>query len=207
MLATLGFIAKAWYHYGPNIDQMKEIGSRVSEVASQEWNKYWQPQAADGLADDPRLPGLGGAPAPFVPPVVTEPMPHRALEGTNLGTVQLTGGLNAEIVPMQPSTAWPPGTAPAPTRLPPDVAASQAPPVPQENPQLTSLLEHLTTLGVRDQQLTPWGSGGDLMRFSCDAPWANSPSFSRHFEAVAATPEAAVEQVAAQIEAWQRGQR
>jgi hypothetical protein len=79
--------------------------------------------------------------------------------------------------------------------------------VPQENPQLTSLLEHLTTLGVRDQQLTPWGSGGDLMRFSCDAPWANSPSFSRHFEAVAATPEAAVEQVAAQIEAWQRGQR
>jgi len=45
------------------------------------------------------------------------------------------------------------------------------------------------------------------VRFSCDAPWANSPSFSRHFEAVAASPEAAVEQVAAEIQAWQRGQR
>jgi hypothetical protein len=31
--------------------------------------------------------------------------------------------------------------------------------------------------------------------------------FSRHFEAVAATPLSAVDQVAAEIDAWQRGQR
>jgi hypothetical protein len=118
--------------------------------------------------------------------------------------VQLAGGVPAEIVPLEPSNAWPPGTAPGPTRLPPDATASAPPPVPQENPRLTALLEHLTSQGVRDQHLAPWGSGG-LVRFTCEAPWANSPSFSRHFEAVAATPEAAVGQVATDIAAWQRG--
>ena len=79
--------------------------------------------------------------------------------------------------------------------------------VPAENTQLTAALEKLTQWGVRDQELKPWGSGGELMRFSCSAPWANSPSYTQHFEAVAATPLAAVEQVAFEIEAWQRGQR
>ena len=60
------------------------------------------------------------------------------------------------------------------------------------------------TDGIRISEVAPWGSGG-LVRFTCEAPWANSPSFSRHFEAVAATPEAAVEQVATDIAAWQRG--
>lgn len=209
MLATLGLLAKAWYHYGPNVDELKSIGSRVSEVVSQEWNNYWQPQPDEGLADDPRLPNLGTAPAPFLPPDGSQPIPpapQLAPSGGNLGTVQLAGGVPADIVPLEPSTAWPPGTAAGPTRLPPDATTTAAPPVPQENPRLTALLEHLTRIGVRDQRLTPWGSGG-LMRFTCQVPWANSPSFSRHFEAVAPTPEAAVEQVAAEIEAWQRGQR
>jgi hypothetical protein len=183
----------------------------VSEVVAQEWHNYWQPNGGEVLADDPRLPNLGTAPAPFVPePNGMQPIPRApelAPTGANQNTVQLAGGVPAEIVPLEPSNAWPPGTAAEPTRLPPDANAKHAPPVPQENTRLTALLEQLTSLGVRDQHLAPWGSGGELVRFSCDAPWANSPSFSRHFEAVAASPEAAVEQVAAEIQAWQRGQR
>jgi hypothetical protein len=210
MLAALGFIAKMWYHHGPDLDEMKSIGARVSEVVSQEWKEYWQPHPGEALTSDPRLPNLSGAPAPFVPPAGTQPIPSAPqLVPTDAnhspGNVQLAGGVPAEIVPI-PSNAWPPGTAPDPTRLPPDANAGAPTPVPQENPRLTSLLEHLTSLGVRDQQLTPWGSNG-LTRFTCEAPWANSPSFSRHFEAVAATPEAAVEQVAADIAAWQRAAR
>ena len=42
MLATLGLMAKVWYHYGLSLDELKDIGSRVSEVAQEEWPKYWQ---------------------------------------------------------------------------------------------------------------------------------------------------------------------
>lgn len=209
MLAALGFIAKMWYHHGPDLNEIKSIGARVSEVVSEEWGNYWQPRAGEALADDPRLPSLTSAPAPFVPPAGTQPIPTApqlaaAGAGSSPGSVQLAGGMTAELVPSVPSHAWPAGTAPDPMRLPPDATAPT--PVPQENQRLTSLLEHLTSLGVRDQALAPWGSAG-LIRFTCEAPWASSPSFSRHFEAVAATPEAAVEQVAADIAAWQRGVR
>ena len=210
MLAVLGFLAKAWYLYGPSVDMMKSIGTRVGEEASQAWTEYWQKPAASPLADDPRLPHVGGAPAPFVPqgaPIEPMPLgPHHAAEPTGVGTVQLAGGMPAEIVPLSPSapsTAWPPSSTPEPTRLPPDGVLS----APQQDARLPAMLEHLQQLGVRDQELAPWGSRGELMRFSCSVPWANSPSYSRHFEAVAATPLSAVEQVAAEIEAWRNGQR
>jgi hypothetical protein len=62
MLATLGLIAKVWYHYGLSFDEMKSIGARVSEVAEEEWTKYWQKPADSSLADDPRLTAMGGPP-------------------------------------------------------------------------------------------------------------------------------------------------
>jgi hypothetical protein len=207
MLATLGIVAKVWYLHGPNVDEMKAIGSRVAEVAQEAWTNYWQAPPGDALADDPRLPRIGGAPAPFVPPgSAIEPMPHdpnhTPITGAN--TVQLAGGIPAEIVPVAPSgpsTPWPPGATPEPTRLPADPAAST------DETRLTAKLEQLMQWGVRDQELAPWGSRGELIRFRCNVPWANSPAYSRHFEAVAATPLAAVEQVTAEIEAWRSGQR
>lgn len=215
MLATLGLVAKAWYLYGPSVEEMKTIGARVAEVTSQTWNEYWQKPVDTPLADDPRLPRLGGAPAPFVPPGgPMEPMPHGstgALQPFSNGTmsngkVQLAGGMPAEIVPVPspgPSSAWPPTSPPEPTRLPPDDSLATQP----TEAKLTATLERLTQLGVRDSELSAWGSGGNLMRFSCNMPWANSPAYSRHFEAVAATSLEAVQQVAAEIEAWRSGQR
>jgi hypothetical protein len=210
MLATLGLLAKAWYLYGPSVDEMKTIGARVAEVTTQAWAEYWQKPAASSLADDPRVPQVGTAPAPFVPPgTPMEPIPHvpNHAAGQHGGSaVQLAGGMPAQVVPVSPagpSTAWPPSSPPEPTRLPPDNTSPAEP----TDARLSTLLDRLAQLGMRDQQLSAWGSGGELMRFSCNMPWANLPAYSRHFEAVAATPLAAVEQVAAEIDAWQRGQR
>ena len=211
MLATLGIVAKVWYLHGPSVDEMKAIGSRVAEVAQEAWTNYWQQPSGDGLADDPRLPHVGGAPAPFVPSgSAIQPMPHDPNQTPMAGdsTVQLAGGIPAEIVPVAPSgpsTPWPPGAAPEPTRLPADPTAATN--ETQLASQLATLLEQLVQWGVRDQELAPWGSRGELVRFRCNVPWANSPAYSRHFEAVAATPLAAVEQVTAEIEAWRSGQR
>jgi hypothetical protein len=209
MLATLGIVAKVWYLYGPSVDEMKAIGTRVAEVSSQAWTEYWQKPADGALADDPRVPTVGAVPAPFDPQgTLIEPMPHSpnyAADPRGTGAVQLAGGMPAEIVPVSPagpSTAWPP----QPTRLPPNDQAPMAPTAPADA-RLSTLLERLAQLGVRDQELSSWGSRGELMRFSCNMPWANSPAYSRHFEAVASTPVAAVEQVAAEIAAWQNGQR
>jgi hypothetical protein len=209
MLATLGIVAKVWYLYGPSVDEMKTIGTRVAEVSSQAWTDYWQKPPEGALADDPRVPNVGAAPAPFVPPgTLIEPMPHgphHAAGPQSAGGVQLAGGMPAEIVPISPagpSTAWPP----QPTRLPPNELTPMAPTAPTDA-RLSTLLERLAQLGVRDQELSSWGSRGELMRFSCNMPWANSPAYSRHFEAVASTPVAAVEQVATEIAAWQSGQR
>jgi hypothetical protein len=207
MLITLGLLAKAWYLYGPSVDELKTIGARVSEVTSQAWREYWdKPVEKSALAVDPRVPIVGGPPAPFVPQEsAIEPIPHvpdHAARPAVGQAVQLAGGLPAQIVPVAPSTPWPSSAPPQPTRLPPDERATAS-----QDPRLAARLQQLTQLGMRDQELTSWGSRGELMRFSCNMPWVNSPAYSWHFEAIATTSLAAVEQVAAEIEAWQRGQR
>lgn len=198
MLATLGLMAKAWYLYGPSVNEMKVMGARLVEVSQQTWSEYWQNPAAGAIAADPNSPAAGLAPAPFVPQgVPIEPIPHAPASLTTpggSGAVQLASGTPAGFAPAtteDPSTAWP---------------ASGALPI-TADAKISAILERLAQLGVRDRDLAPWGSRGNLMRFSCRVPWANSPAYSRHFEAVAATPLAAVEQVAAEIEAWQSGRR
>jgi hypothetical protein len=204
MLATLGLVAKAWYLYGPSVDELRTIGARVAEVTQQAWTDYWQKSNIDSsLANDPRLPRTDTPPAPFVPAgAPIEPMSHPSAQAgaTSLGSVQLAGGVPAEVVPANPpSSPWPTKTAES-------ALVPIQTPAPTEDPRLPGMLERLTQLGARDQQLTAWGSRGELVRFSCSVPWANSPAYSRHFEAVAATGVAAVEQVAAEIAAWRGSQ-
>jgi hypothetical protein len=68
------------------------------------------------------------------------------------------------------------------------------------------LLARLEQLGAVDPQLAAWGSSGNLYRFCCRAALAGSPSYARHFEAVAAEPLAAVEQVVSKVETWRTEQ-
>jgi hypothetical protein len=74
------------------------------------------------------------------------------------------------------------------------------------NDRLVTDVQQLLDLGVDQPQVRPWGNGG-LYRCVCEAPWKASPNYSRHFESVANTAEAAVEQVTAQVAAWQNSQR
>ena len=68
-------------------------------------------------------------------------------------------------------------------------------------------MTRLKELGGIEPQLVAWGSSGQLYRFRCQATLADTPSFTRHFEAVAAEPPAAVEQVVAKVEAWRTAEQ
>ena len=68
-------------------------------------------------------------------------------------------------------------------------------------------MSRLEQLGGADPKVAPWGSSGHLFRCCCQAPLANSPAVTQHFESVAAEPALAVEQVVAKVEAWRTAQR
>lgn len=197
MLGTLGLLAKAWYHYGPSVEELQLMGSRAAEMAQEAWADYWQPPPADtSLANDPHLPQppRSDMPAPFTPPSVEPPPIHSTTTAiaTPSAPIQLASG---------ESDASPSESVSAPALVPMDMPASSV------GPDVSQMLEKLTQIGARDQDLKPWGNSGQLYRFACSVPLANSPSFSRHFEAVAESPETAVAKVAAEIDAWQLGRK
>ena len=65
------------------------------------------------------------------------------------------------------------------------------------------LLARLRQLGASAYSLEHWGDGDNLYRFHCEMPLAASPQLTQQFEAVAADPQATVEQVVAQVASWQ----
>lgn len=200
MLATLGIVAKAWMLYGPSIEEMQSIGQRVSEVADEWLNKPHQDDAAAPAATpDPRLAPVPALTTTLPPAPVSPPQP-----------VQLASAASSvpefaqQAVALAPEESTP--VAP-PTRLIP-VAPEQAP---AELPgggdaRLEAASAQLVRFGVRDYQVEPWGNDGRWYRCSCDAPWANAPNYSRHFEAVAQDATTAVEQVAAAVGEWHQTQ-
>jgi hypothetical protein len=200
MLATLGIVAKAWHLYGPSVEEMQSIGQRAVEVADELMSKYQHGGApAPAVANDPRA-TLGPPVTAAVPQLpVSRPQPIL------LATAETERQEYAQpAVAIAPVTATPPTP---PTRLIP-VTSEQ---VPASQPasgdaRLEAASARLTQLGVQDYRVEPWGNGGRWYRCSCDAPWADAPLYNRHFEAVAADPAAAVEQVAAEVDAWQRTQ-
>jgi len=202
MLAALGLVAKAWYHYGLTLGELQAIGSRGVEVASELWEKYWQsPGTSSALAvDDQRQSTIATPPAPFVPP--TGPVEPMRLPATTTAPgdalpVQLAAGSTAQTAAAE---MLPPSPAALPGGILSAATLSTSDPPPAD--PLQAMVERLNQLGARDQQLTPWGSRGELVRFTCSVPWGGSATFTRQFEAVATTPLAAVEQVTAEIEAW-----
>jgi hypothetical protein len=199
MLATLAIVAKFWFLYGPNMTEMKSIGSRLVELSGQAWSEYWKPPTgASAPGGDSQL---AGQPAPFVPPTGSlQPIPLPPVVSTSPGPVQLASRTDPPLAAPQLSPApLATGTGGHPRPSRDDASAG--------NDRLVTDVERLAALGVRDQQLKPWGRDGALYRCSCDAPWVGSPNYSRHFESVAASAEAAIEQVADQVAAWQSSQR
>ncbi len=99
---------------------------------------------------------------------------------------------------------------PAPTA---QVAASGAPEfadpltaeaaIPTLAQRLEPRLARLRTLGVEEYVLEPWGAGNRLYRFRCEMPLAAGGQATEQFEAVAADPQASIEQVVADVSSWQ----
>ena len=103
------------------------------------------------------------------------------------------------------------GVAPlAPMAEAPAVQIGGALPLPEASPEmppstlkerLKPLLQQLEQYGVAGYEMHRWGSDGNLYRFQCEMPLAGG-SLTQQFEAVAANPEASVEQVIAEVSEW-----
>jgi hypothetical protein len=206
MLATFGLLAKAWYHFGPTLGEIQAIGGRVVQVANEAWVNYWLPPGNRSPSSaDQHLSSLDTPPAPFVPPtgpVAPTRLPTRMPPPDAAASVQPAGNMAvqtapAELAPVETDRS-------SPTNWPGGILSSATLPNTNSPPAdpLQAVLDRLTQVGVRDQELTAWGGRGELVRFTCRVPWGGSANYTRQFEAVATTPLAAVEQVAAEVEAW-----
>jgi hypothetical protein len=202
MLVVLGIGAKFWFLYGPSVGELQTIGVRVVELSKEAINNYWKSPTGNTLAGDSQA---ATQPAPFVPPSSPmQPIPLPPVLAPAPGPVQLANGTVTGSMPTAPPLA---PAAPVTNAGPPKSAQLEPTGIPNASTRLVLDVQRLADLGVRDQQVKPWGSGGALYRCTCEAPWIASPNYSRHFEAVATSAEAAVEQVTAQVVAWQNSQR
>ncbi|NOY41450.1 MAG: hypothetical protein GXP26_06395 [Planctomycetes bacterium] len=69
--------------------------------------------------------------------------------------------------------------------------------------KLSPLLQQLRTLGTTEYALEKWGNDGQLYRFRCAMPLAQSEQHTQQFEAFHAQPDEAIQQVLAEVSTWQ----
>lgn len=178
MIVAGVIVVKGWQLYGPTAEQVKSFGVRAIEMAQVALSNEQPTEAEPTARNDPRL---AAAPRTALATAsVVEPAPlFSGLVGTDEGVATPLAAQVGNI------SLLPAGVA---DRLPP-------------------LYSRLEELGASDPQLRPWGSSGQMYRFCCRAALAGAPSVARHFEAVAAEPIAAVEQVVASVESWRVSHR
>lgn len=181
MVAVGAVGVKGWHLYGPTNEQVKSAAVHVIELA-QTAIQSRQESPAGGTASDPRV----AAPPETAPPVgsVSQTEAPRLLP-----EAARTAGVSSSQAPITPLAERPLAS--------PESSGGRMP----------ELMARLEQLGAAESNLAAWGSGGNLFRFSCRAPLANTPAFTQHFESVASEPVVAVEQVLAKVEAWRLAQR
>jgi hypothetical protein len=202
MLATGVLLVRGWQLFGPSPEQMKSFTGRAIELAHETWNGPNPTAGGGNLTADPQS---------IAPPLaaISLPPPGAPSEHQPI-TAQ-------DVAPAFDTLKAPPVFAAATTNTPPALTPSSQPGPAAANAtiavadasddRLPPLLARLEALGGVDPQLVPWGSSGRLYRFCCRASLADTPSFSRHFESVAAEPLVAVEEVVAKVEAWRTARR
>jgi hypothetical protein len=178
MVAAGIIIVKGWQLYGPPADRVREMAVRALAAAQEVLSKTAVPtESAANLAPHPGSSEVTGLPINPINGVVAPPL------------AMTTDAKLSPAPPAETTGSEVRGDLPVTNQH-----ATEARPLPE-------LLTRLEELGVSQPQLVPWGSGG-LYRCSCRAGLNESPILTRHFEAVAAEPSVAVEQVAAKIRAW-----
>lgn len=77
-----------------------------------------------------------------------------------------------------------------------------APPLADDPYGVAPLLAELRRQGAAEYALEAWGARGELFRFHCAMPLAGRASQTQHFEAIAADPRAAVQEVCSETSSW-----
>jgi hypothetical protein len=144
---------------------------------------------------------LVGLPAAWV---YYGPLPHGAQRVVDRFLAAAREAVGWDVSDAPPATATvstPIANTPDPqfTALP---APAPAPSQPTLAQQMEPLLVQLRQLGVAEYALEPWGQGGRLFRFHCEMPLAADGAATEQFEAIAADPQASVEQVVADVSSW-----
>ena len=186
VMVTVGAIAvKGWLLYGPTNEQVKSAVTQAIDMAHSAMQG--REPGNKGGTNDPRLtPQLGAAPTSTAP-IASAPALPLSMPGQGEAPKLLQNVANqGPITPVVEAAV--------------DGAATTGDRMPQ-------LMSRLQQLGAADTSLAPWGSDGQMYRFSCKAPLASAPTMTQHFESVAAEPALAVEQVVAKVEAWRVAQR
>jgi hypothetical protein len=207
MVAASIIIVKGWQMYGPSAEQANLVIRRAVEIGQAAWKGTPTPATAASASSPTQQ-------APLVPLSATENAAQVAsLPRANTATV-------VPDVPVAAATTITPSPTPheiaaAGPQLPSRPAALddsrlaapvETPDLPEsDSERLPLLMTRLEQLGGLEPELAAWGTSGKLYRFRCRATWSDSPKYSRHFEAVAAEPMAAVEQVVAKVQAWRHG--
>ena len=192
MIAVGAIAYKGWQLYGPPTEKVKSVASRAVDMAQTAWNNC----RSSGKDSQPAPAPRGSAPS--IAQTLQPPATEGAIVAPPLSTQTLTPS---------PQTGAIPSTSAATTQAQITPLAQTAPATGTDDDRVKSLMSRLQQLGGSDPKVAAWGSGGHLFRCCCQAPLANSPAVTQHFESVAAEPALAVEQVVAKVEAWQTAQR
>lgn len=190
VVGAIGF--KGWQMYGPPEEQVKSVAGRGVDMLQAAWKNFQAPDKPVKATIEPR-----GAAPPFA----------QALQPPAADVAITPPPLSNQTLTPSPPTGAIPSTSAATTQVPITPLAQDAKPTETKEGRVQALLSRLEQLGGADPKVVPWGSGGHLFRCCCQAPLANSPAVTQHFESVAAEPALAVEQVVAQVEQWRTAQR
>ncbi len=189
---------KGWQIYGPPTEKVKSMTDRAIDMAQDAWKNYNTPTSAQETAPAVTPPNIAATITPAAtdaplapPPLATQSQP--LTPDLSIGSAPIGSASLAGLPQTHTSTSV---GAPA---------ASESAHGSDERVRL--LLTRLEQLGGSNSKVAAWGSTGRLYRCSCQAPAASSASVMQHFEAVAAEPTLAVEQVVAKIEASRTAQR
>jgi hypothetical protein len=187
VMAAVGIIVvTGWKHFGPSTEQVKSFAVAGMEKAKAAWNASADGPDANVAVADPRT--------------ATQSLVAETPPSVN-GTTSQPPAAAPQLVPLANSGqdalfGADTSTVEAPAQSVAEAGAGG----------LQPLLAKLQQIGGADAKVVEWGSSGELYRCSCRAKSDASP-LARHFEAVAAEPVAAVEQVVAKVEAWRSQQQ
>lgn len=191
MVATAFACYKGWQIYGPSSTQLKEYASTALGKAQAALSESSASDAADG----------GAAALPFATPPLAAPAE---------ATQAMSSSEAPQLVPLATATSandlFDSADASVASAATSDTGTASGDGGKVVDDPLARSLERLERLGGVEASVRTWGATGGFFLCSCQVKGAEPSAMARNFEAIANEPLAAVEQVAAKVEAWRAAQ-